>query len=127
MDWAPAGILTGVPGLYDGEFIGYRAASDSELTAALREGIVAVDANVLLNLYAFVPQTTNDLIRILQTFEDRLVVPHQAVREFWRSRKRVAWSSGGPKDLGKGIESAQATLTRGLQAWSKKVGMATRL
>lgn len=113
-----------MPGLYDGEFIGYRAASDSELTAALREAIIAVDANVLLNLYAFVPQTTNDLIRIFQTFEDRLVVPHQAVREFWRNRKRVAWSSGATKDLGRGIESAEATLTRGLQAWSKQVGMA---
>jgi hypothetical protein len=37
-------------GLYDGDFVGYKIASPTELDAALREAVVAVDASVLLDL-----------------------------------------------------------------------------
>ena len=43
-------------GLYDGDFIGYKIASQAEVDAALREAVVAVDANVLLDLYRFRPR-----------------------------------------------------------------------
>ncbi|MEU8637589.1 hypothetical protein AB0C38_35875 [Amycolatopsis sp. NPDC048633] len=36
-------------GLYDGEFAGFKIASSEEIDTALREAIVAVDANVLLD------------------------------------------------------------------------------
>lgn len=54
-----------MPGLYGGEFVGYRIASEDELKVALGEGVVALDANVLLGLYRFLPQTANDLIKVL--------------------------------------------------------------
>ncbi|MEU6789324.1 hypothetical protein ABZ912_59955 [Nonomuraea angiospora] len=38
-------------GLYDGEFAGFKIASPEELDSALREAVVAIDANVLLDLY----------------------------------------------------------------------------
>jgi len=55
------------------------------LNLALREGVVAVDAKVLLGLYRFLPQTSNDLLKVLGCLEDRLVVPNKALREFWGS------------------------------------------
>ena len=82
-------------GLYDGEFAGFKIASPEELDTALREGIVAVDANVLLDLYRFRPQTSQDLIKTLKSLGDRLVVPHQALREFWRRRQRSQDSPRG--------------------------------
>ncbi|MEU5696913.1 hypothetical protein [Actinosynnema sp. NPDC020468] len=48
--------------MYDGEFAGYRIASADELDTALREAVVAVDANVLLDLYRFRYQTSKNLI-----------------------------------------------------------------
>src|SRR5262245_16947134 len=65
------------------------AASPAEADAALREAVVAVDASVLLDLYRFRPQTSRDLIETLRSLGDRLVVPHQALREFWRRRQRA--------------------------------------
>jgi hypothetical protein len=76
-------------GLYDEDFVGYKIASPTELDAALREAVVAVDASVLLDLYRFRPQTSRDLIETLKSSGDRLVVPHQALREFWRRRQRA--------------------------------------
>jgi hypothetical protein len=49
-------------GLYDGEFAGFKIAPPEELDTALREAAVATDANVLLDLYKFRPQTSRDLI-----------------------------------------------------------------
>jgi hypothetical protein len=68
--------------LYDGEFVGFRIASSAALDAALREAVVAVDTNVLFDLYRFRPQTSQDLIKTLTGLGDRLIVPHQALREF---------------------------------------------
>jgi hypothetical protein len=45
-----------VPGFYDDELVGFRVATHDELDLA-REAAVAVDANVLLGLYRFLPQT----------------------------------------------------------------------
>lgn len=45
-------------GLYDGEFVGFKMTCSEELDAALREAVVAIDANVLLDLYRFRPQRT---------------------------------------------------------------------
>jgi hypothetical protein len=82
-------------GLYDGEFVGFRIASSGELDTALSEAMVAVDANVLLDVYRFRPQASQDLIKTLKSVGDRLVVPHQALREFWRRRQRSQNSPRG--------------------------------
>ena len=119
-----SGILNGVPGLYDDEFVGFRVATDHELNAALREAVVAVDANVLLGLYRFLPQTANDLIKVLERLEDRLVVPHQALREFWRHRQRAAGSPEAATRIAEdAIGKAGASVKQALETWSKQVGL----
>ena len=50
-------------GLFDG-FEGYRIPADPDIDRALTSALVAVDANVLLNLYRYNAQTTNDLLSI---------------------------------------------------------------
>lgn len=113
-----------VPGLYEGDFVGFKIPSGAQLDAALREAVVAVDANVLLNLYRFRAQTSRDLIKVLQSLGDRMVVPHQALREFWRHRQRAAASpqaatSVASEAVGKGAKA----LTQALQTWAKQVGV----
>lgn len=111
-------------GLYDGEFAGYKIASQEELDTALREAIVAVDANVLLDLYRFRSQTSSDLIKVLKSLGDRLVVPHQALREFWRHRQR---SQASPRGATKSATDALAKSARAmndtLTNWAKAVGV----
>ena len=84
--WRPRparAMLDAMPGLYDDEFVGYRITTDDELNVALREGVVLSTApERLLGLYRYLPQTANDLIKILGRLEDRLIVPNQALREF---------------------------------------------
>lgn len=57
-----------------------------EIETSLRKASVIFDTNVLLELYA-APASARDIA--LQHFEylgDRLWVPHQVMREFWRNR-----------------------------------------
>jgi PIN domain-containing protein len=58
-------------GLYDGEFAGFKIASSEQLNTALREAVVAVDANVLLDLYRFRPQTSQDLLKTFKSLAGR--------------------------------------------------------
>ena len=113
-----------MPGLYDDEFLGFRVATDDELNVALREAIVAVDANVLLGLYRFLPQTANDLIKVLERLEDRVVVPNQALHEFWRHRQRAAGSpEAATRVAEEAIGKAAASVKQALETWSKQVGL----
>lgn len=111
-------------GLYDGEFAGFKIASSEQLETALREAVVAIDANVLLDLYRFRRRTSQDLIKSFQSLGDRLVVPHQALREFWRRRQR---SQDGPHGATKTATDALAKSGRSvrdaLAAWGKAVGV----
>jgi hypothetical protein len=51
-----------------------------------RWATIAVDASVLLNLYAYVKPIREDFLRILESLEDRLWLPHQAALEYARNR-----------------------------------------
>jgi PIN domain-containing protein len=71
--------------IYDG-FEGYRQPKERELSEALASGSVVLDANVLLSLYGF-PQPARELaLKYLTSLKERLWVPNQVMREFWRNR-----------------------------------------
>jgi PIN like domain len=111
-------------GLYDEDFVGYKIASSAELDAALREAVVAVDANVLLDLYRFRPQTSQDLIKTLRSLGDRLVVPHQALREFWRRRKRSQDSPGAAtRAATEALDKSGRSIGDALDRWARAVGV----
>ena len=111
-------------GLYDEDFVGYRVASPAELDAALREAVVAVDANVLLDLYRFRPQTSQDLIKTLRGLGDRLVVPHQALCEFWRRRHRSQDSPGAAtKAATDALDKSGRSIRDALDRWARAVGV----
>jgi hypothetical protein len=79
------GGMSAAGGLYDG-FEGYKTPSEADQQQALRTALVVLDANVLLNLYRYTATTRDDLLRVLESVADRLWVPHQVLREFWRNR-----------------------------------------
>jgi hypothetical protein len=78
----------------------------------------------LAGLYRFLPQTANDLIKVLQRFDDRLIVQHQVLREFWRHRQRTAGSpETATQVVGAAVDKAAASVSQALEVWSKQIGL----
>ena len=57
----------------------------------IREGLVALDANILLDLYRLNSEARQDLLSLLTQLGDRLWVPNQAALEFHRNRFNVIY------------------------------------
>lgn len=110
-------------GLFD-DFGAFRTPTPEDFTAVLTRGLVAPDANVLLNLYRYTEQARGDLLRALGDLENRLWVPHQALVEFWRNRESTlsdARSSGAQAAEDMAGHAAQAERT--LRSWANRVAL----
>jgi hypothetical protein len=113
-----------VAGLFDG-FEGYRVLTDADVDRALTSALVAVDANVLLSLYRYNVQTTNDLLTVFERLEDRLVVPHQAVREFHRNRlTAIGNPDGAAQEVRSALQKNQRSTIDALSRWARQVALA---
>ncbi|MFF8432580.1 PIN-like domain-containing protein [Streptomyces bacillaris] len=91
-------------GIFDG-FESYRSPSDTDLAEVMKHGLVAADANVLLDLYRYTEQGRNLLLSVLGKLGKQLWIPHQAMVEFWRHRLETvsapkSSASTAIKDLG---------------------------
>lgn len=75
------------------EFGWYFKASEAEIDSVWKEGLLTVDANVLLDLYRYHENTRNALINSLKQFGGRLWLSNQAAEEFFRNRSKVIVSS----------------------------------
>ena len=75
------------------EFTWYFPLSEDEINSIWKNGILTVDANVLLDLYRYHESTRNSLINSLKEFNDRLWLSNQAAEEFIRNRSKVIVSS----------------------------------
>ncbi|MFF3869747.1 PIN-like domain-containing protein [Micromonospora sp. NPDC001898] len=110
-------------GLFDG-FEGYRVVSEAESREALTSALVAVDANVLLNLYRYNARTTADLLKIFEKLGERLVVPHQAMREFHRNRlKAIGNPDQATGEARAAFDKSRAGTVRALETWSKHLAI----
>jgi len=68
-------------------FEGYKDPTEDDALALLRDSLVIVDTNVLLDLYSIPESARNLALDALQFLQNRLFVPHQVMREFWRNRQ----------------------------------------
>src|SRR5689334_9495786 len=108
-------------GIYD-DFPGYRLPSAGNLDTALLSALVVVDANILLNLYRYNASTRDDLLGVLRRLGDRLWVPHQVLREFWRNRLGVLESRGAStKQALTALDKQQRAATEAIKQWAKAV------
>ena len=108
-------------GLYTG-FESYRVLSSADIQNALQTGVVALDTNVLLNLYRYNDKTVDDLISVATAAGDRLFVPHQVVREFWRNRQSVISGLGSASKDAQSALAKNATSTKdAISRWAKSV------
>ena len=121
----PAGAgsdTNGTAGLFAG-FEGYRTPTDEDYRKLLENGLVVVDANVLLNLYRYDDQARDALVGVLRALGDRLWVPHQVLVEFWRNRESVLRD---PRDVQKTVKELGDLRDRALRAfrtWANRVSL----
>jgi hypothetical protein len=67
-------------------FPGYYRPTEDEFSELWNGCLFAFDANVLLNLYRYSLETSNEFLTILSEISDRLWIPHQAALEYQRRR-----------------------------------------
>jgi hypothetical protein len=70
-------------------YLGYYVLTSVEANAIWEDCIFALDANVLLNLYRYSNDTSNDFIALLDQIKDRLFLPHRSGYEYHRNRLDV--------------------------------------
>ncbi len=70
-------------------FKGFYRKSDSEIKKIWDNCIITFDANVLLNLYRYSPNTQTELLKIIEKFSDKIWLTHQACLEYHRNRSEV--------------------------------------
>ena len=70
-------------------FPGYYRPTEDEFSEIWENCLFVLDANVLLNLYRYSPETRKELLDILKEISDRLWVPHQAALEYHQNRLGV--------------------------------------
>jgi hypothetical protein len=67
-------------------FSGYYRPSHIEFKNLWEEGIFVLDANVLLNLYRYTPETSKSIINVLDSVKERIWMSHQAALEYQDNR-----------------------------------------
>src|SRR5687768_8031296 len=70
-------------------FRGYYRPKDKEFKKLWEECIFTLDANVLLHVYRFTPDTRQRFLSVLRRLRDRIWLPHQAAHEFHKNRLEV--------------------------------------
>lgn len=110
-------------GLFDG-FEGYRTPSREDYRRVLSQGIVAFDANVLLNLYRYNEETRDSLLSIMGALEDRFWIPHQALEEFWRNRESTLNTpTDKAREAVSALDKAGRAAADAISSWVKNVAL----
>ena len=70
-------------------FRGYYKPTPSELAAIWEKCIFCFDANVLLHIYSYTPETRERFFEIINRLNERIWIPHQVAYEYQKNRLYV--------------------------------------
>lgn len=71
------------------KFPGYFKPTKKEIKSLWDNAIFTLDANVLLNLYRYSDDTKEELLKIFEKIKDRVWIPNQAAKEFFKNKLNV--------------------------------------
>ncbi|MFD8790651.1 PIN domain-containing protein [Streptomyces vinaceus] len=96
----------------------------SDYERGVKEYLVVVDTNVLLELYRFTPDARQELLDALRRLGERLWVPHQVASEYYRRRldavkDHLSLYSSVPK----AIDDYKDRLAQEIHAFAKRCSM----
>ena len=87
----------------------------------MKNPLVVLDTNVLLNLYNFQGTALDDFTKVFDALGDRLFVPHQVMDEFWRNRRTVLAENQGRHREHTTIEKAFEDIESAFRKWYQRV------
>jgi len=67
-------------------FMGYYKPASEEIEKLWESSIIVFDANALLNVYSYSEQTRKTTLMVLESFQNRLWLPHQFALEYQKNR-----------------------------------------
>jgi hypothetical protein len=106
------------------DYPGHRIVVPAEIDEALTSALVVVDTNLLLNLYRYAEGTCDDLLGVLESLDDRLWIPPQVMREFWRGRLSVLTGRGSATDaVIAALEKQQRAGADAISQWVKTIAV----
>ena len=92
------------------QFSGYFDPSEAELDALWKDGVIALDTNVLLGLYRMPEASRKEIFELLTQVKQRLWVPYHVLVEFHRNRlEAMRTEFAASKQLGKDVKNAYET------------------
>jgi histone H3/H4 len=115
---------TSMRGLHDG-FDAYCTPTRTDFVDLLTGGMVVLDTNVLLDLYRYHQFTRDDFLLALDALKERLWIPHQVVKEFWKNREQILLDPRESDKTSKELESQSINAVRILRTWTRRVRLPT--
>ncbi len=109
-------------GFFDG-FEAYLTPTDEGYSKVLREGLVVLDANVLLNLYRYTVAARDALLSVIEGLGSQLWLPHQVVHEFWRNRESVLRDPRDTKKTAAELTEHQLKAEQAFRTWANRVSL----
>lgn len=76
-------------GIFDGGLHTYRTVPADEYKSVLKDGLVVLDTNALLDLYRYHDSTRKDFLNLYASLGNHLWIPHQVMQEFFERRPDV--------------------------------------
>ena len=74
-------------------FVGWFDYSNEEFNTILTDGLISFDTNVLLNLYRYSKETSEETLSLYESINKRLVFSYYVAEEFSKNRKKVEANS----------------------------------
>lgn len=74
-------------------FKGYTNYSKDEYERIWKSAIIVVDTNILLNFYRYSEDTKREMIKILTNLKERLWIPYQIAKEYFKNKNNVMVNS----------------------------------
>ena len=74
-------------------FKGYTNYSEKEYQRIWSSSLIVVDTNILLNFYRYSEDTKREMFKILTSLKDRLWIPYQIAKEYFKNKNNVMVSS----------------------------------
>ncbi|KQR48657.1 hypothetical protein ASF87_07290 [Microbacterium sp. Leaf161] len=100
--------------IYTG-FEGYRDPTENEVLAHLESCPIILDTNVLLDIYTFEEPARLLALEVIDSVRDRVWIPHQVMREFWRNRHSVIADLAAPAQPIDGVRQELLAIVNSLR------------
>ncbi len=90
----------------------YSRPTADQINTIWGTGVVVLDANVLLNVFRFSEKSAKEILEVVESFGERVWLPHQAGAEFYKNMPGVISAFSEPYDtLKKAVDTAIGSFT----------------